>query len=73
MFVLGGRTVLVKKKITQVDQEPLWQNFQATTKKNKYQVSALAASFFLGGSQKEKNAIWDHTFMTSTRNGGGRS
>ena len=35
MIVLRGRILLVKKKMTQIDQEP--KNFQAT--KNKYQVT----------------------------------
>ena len=34
--------------------------------------SAGAASFFLGGHKKKKNAVWDHTFMTFTQNGGGK-
>lgn len=33
-----------------------------------------SSEFFSGRSQEEKkNAVWDHTFMTSTWNGGGRS
>ena len=31
-------------------------------------VQCRSCEFFSGGSQEEKNAVWDHIFMTPTRN-----